>query len=103
MSQENEFWGVLKGILLLFIIHIFTLLAIYALSLILQELYGGYTALGVWLLGFGCFSLWQLLYVIPICIWLKRKRKPLVMKGVIIGAVITFLLNGGCFLLLTSQ
>lgn len=103
MSQQNEFWGVTKGILLLFAIHVLALLAIYALSFVLQDIYGGYTALGVWFLGFGGFSIWQLLYVIPISIWLYRKRKRLMMKGVIIGAVITFLLNGGCFLLLTSQ
>lgn len=42
----------------------------------------------------------QLLYVVPLCIRFKRCRRFNVMKGVIIGAVITFLLSGGCFALL---
>ncbi len=99
MSQKNEIRKIFKGIILLFFLHILALLAIYALSLILQNIYGGYIALGVWLFGFTPFSLWQLLYVIPICLWLQRKRKILIMKGVIIGAEITFFLNGSCFLL----
>lgn len=35
----------------------------------------------------------QLFYVIPVVIWLKRKKQFNRMKGVIIGAVITLLLN----------
>lgn len=35
----------------------------------------------------------QLLYVVPAVIWLKRKKQTGRMKGVIIGAVITALLN----------
>jgi hypothetical protein len=44
----------------------------------------------------------QLVYVIPLVIYLKRKRRYEFMKGVIAGAVITALLNGGCWLLLLS-
>ncbi len=40
----------------------------------------------------------QLLYVIPLAIHLKRQQKVETMKGVIIGAVITIFLNGGCWL-----
>ncbi len=40
----------------------------------------------------------QLLYVIPLAIHLKRQQKVETMKGVIIGAVITLFLNGGCWL-----
>ncbi len=40
----------------------------------------------------------QLLYVIPLAIHLKRQQKVETMKGVIIGAIITILLNGGCWL-----
>lgn len=99
MSQQNEFWKVTQGILLLFLIHALAASVISSLSYLLQIIYGGYTALGVLIIGFGGFSLCQLLYVIPVCIWLKRKRKNLMMKGVIIGAVITALVNGGCFLM----
>ena len=50
---------------------------------------------------FGIFGIGitQLLYVVPLCIWLHRRGRADTAKGVIIGAVLTFLLNGGCFLL----
>jgi hypothetical protein len=53
----------------------------------------------VWIIGAIGFFFWQLLYVIPLIIWLKRRRKMGMMKGVIIGAVLTALLNGSCYLL----
>ncbi len=40
----------------------------------------------------------QLIYIFPIMILLIRQRNWGVLKGVIIGAVITALLNGGCWL-----
>ncbi|WP_414623601.1 hypothetical protein [Calothrix sp. CCY 0018] len=103
MSQQNQFKGIIQGILSLILMHTLAASIISLLSYLLQIIYGGYTLLGVWITGFGGFFIWQLLYVIPICILLKRKRKHLIMKGVIIGAVITALVNGGCYLLMTSQ
>ena len=55
--------------------------------------------LAIALLGIGIA---QLVYVVPMIIWLYRQRKWELMKGVIIGAVITALLNGGCWLLFAS-
>ncbi len=46
-------------------------------------------------------SITQLIYVIPVIIWLNRQRQFALKKGVIIGAVITALLNGGCYLILS--
>lgn len=46
-------------------------------------------------------SITQLIYVIPVIIWLNRRRQFALKKGVIIGAVITALLNGGCYLILS--
>ena len=40
----------------------------------------------------------QLLYVMPIIIWLRRRQQFALVKGVIIGAVITALVNGACYL-----
>jgi hypothetical protein len=49
-----------------------------------------------WLLG-----LTQLIYVIPLVIWLLFRGQMEVMKGVLIGAIITGILNGGgCYLLM---
>ena len=46
-------------------------------------------------------SIIQLIYVIPALIVLRRRQKFALRKGVIIGAVITALLNGGCYLLIS--
>lgn len=43
--------------------------------------------------------LYQLLYVVPAIIWLKWQQRWGLMKGVIIGAVITAFLSGPCFVL----
>lgn len=47
----------------------------------------------------GGISITQLIYVIPVMIWLRKRQQLALNKGVIIGAVITALLNGGCYLL----
>jgi hypothetical protein len=53
-------------------------------------------------LGFAAmtFGLTQLLYVIPRGIYLYRQKNWPRFKGVVIGAVIAALLNGGCWLLI---
>jgi hypothetical protein len=40
----------------------------------------------------------QLVYIVPFAVWLWRLGRLELMKGVIIAAVITFLLNGACYL-----
>lgn len=39
----------------------------------------------------------QLFYAIPLYLRFKRQRRFSAMKGVVIGVVLTILLNGGCF------
>jgi hypothetical protein len=41
----------------------------------------------------------QFVYILPICVYLNRRREWDLMKGVIIGACLSLLLNGGCWLL----
>jgi hypothetical protein len=48
----------------------------------------------------GGIGLLQLLYVVPRSLVLRRQQRWSRMKGVIIGAVIVALLNGGCWVLL---
>jgi hypothetical protein len=45
----------------------------------------------------------QLIYIIPLLIRLIRQQEWGLMKGVIIGAVLTALLNGGCWLLVFNS
>jgi hypothetical protein len=44
----------------------------------------------------------QLLYILPLIFWLYRQQQYAWMKGFIIGAILTALFNGGCYLLLTG-
>lgn len=44
----------------------------------------------------------QLIYVVPLCFWLRRRRQFEILKGVVIGAAITVLINGSCFLYVLS-
>ncbi|MBD2388787.1 hypothetical protein [Cylindrospermum sp. FACHB-282] len=99
MSEKNELLGFFLGILLLLGMHIVAIAVIFLLVLIVDKIYGNYS-LNVLLYGILGFLFWQLLYVIPVCLWLKRRQAPGMMKGVIIGAVITALLNGTCSLLM---
>jgi hypothetical protein len=100
MSQRNEIIGIILGILMLFGMHILAAAAIFALGWIIGMIYGNYTFILVWAVGGYGFLFWQLLYVIPLIIWLRRRQKLALMKGVIIAAVITALSNGGCSLLM---
>ncbi len=68
--------------------------------LILGSILGSSISLGMWVLGAMGFLFWQLLYVIPLTIWLKRRGKVGMMKGVIMGSVLTALVNGACYLLM---
>jgi hypothetical protein len=43
-------------------------------------------------------SIFQLVYLIPLMFWLRRRQQFALRKGVIIGAVITALANGACYL-----
>ena len=97
--RRNEWQDIILGILLLFGMHIIANLASYVLCLIIGQIFGNYSLLNVWIIGVLVFSIWQLLYVIPVCFWLRRRQRFALMKGVIIGAVITALLNGACYLL----
>jgi hypothetical protein len=47
-------------------------------------------------------GLTQSLYVTPLSVYLCRRRQYALFKGVMIGAILTILLNGSCFLLLAS-
>lgn len=94
MSQRREFVQVIWGILILLglnALYVGICLAIASLGVNVAVIYT--FAIGIS----------QLLYVVPLCIWLKRKNRMSMMKGVIIGAVITALLNGGCWIIVLNM
>lgn len=98
MAQRNQLIGIFIGILALIGMHILLGLVILSGGLLVGRIVGGYSIFSVWFYGATGFFIWQLIYVLPMVIWLRRRRNLGIMKGVIIGAALTALLNGGCFL-----
>ncbi|WP_026732362.1 hypothetical protein [Fischerella sp. PCC 9605] len=106
MSRRNEFTNVIAGAFLVLGMHILAI--VIFLFLILLESVIGYAlainfflrVLIIYLSGIG---ITQLVYIIPVIFILKRREKFPLMKGVIVGAVITALLNGGCWIFFLNQ
>lgn len=99
MKYKKGRLDVLSGILLLFGGHILVLAVLWAFAYLIAVLFDSYilhtVATGL-LFGIG---LTQLLYAVPLYLRLQRRGHVEMAKGVVIGAVITFLLNGSCFAL----
>lgn len=107
MSQINERKEIVSGIFLLIGLHIAAVILGIIVLFIYISLVGNVgkdNYLGLLLIWsfFGCLGITQLIYVIPAIFILRRRRKFTLVKGVIIGAVVTALLNGGCWLIVYS-
>jgi uncharacterized membrane protein len=102
MSPRNERMGIVSGIFLLIGLHIAAVILGIIILLIHFYLVGQDNYLTLLLFGsfFAGLGIVQLIYVIPAIIVLRRRRELALLKGLIIGAVVTALLNGGCWLLM---
>lgn len=92
--QKKEILGIFLGLLLLIGMHAVA----FTIGMIIisnMNFYEG-TALSFMIFGLMGFFLIQLIYVLPVIWWLREQGYKGVMKGVIIGAVITALINGPC-------
>ena len=77
-NATNGDW--LLGILLLLLLHLIQIpLAAATMAMSLMAI-----------------SLTQLAYVVPFVIYFRKKGRPGIAKGLIIGAALTFLLHGTC-------
>ncbi len=98
-NSNNNWLVIIGGILLVLSTNfILSILGMYFFAFLADNsdlpLGTGYEPL---FLGISAVWLYQLLYVIPLILSCKRQRKFGLMKGVIIGAVITGLIAGFCF------
>ncbi len=96
MSSRNELTGVLLGILLLITIHfaVFIGWVITRFNIIESLMNSDYgTVLDFYLNFWKNLVLLQFIYVIPIVIWLRSQQRWGLMKGVMIGAGLTVILN----------
>lgn len=96
MFPRNELKLILLGLGFLLLMH---LLAVVIFGYLI------YANPREYLLYFGIFAigLVQFIYVVPMVVIAILKEKWAVMKGVIIGAVLTALLNGGCWLIFAAS
>ncbi|MCC5635155.1 hypothetical protein LC593_04665 [Nostoc sp. CHAB 5844] len=104
-NNRNEILQTFLGILLLLGCHAIAIILIFVLAYVADVYFRNisYASLYVFMIGGFGFLFWQLFYVIPLCIFLQRRQRIAMRNGVIIGAVITALLSGGCFLLLNIR
>lgn len=103
MTAPNGPVNVLIGFLSVFAGHLLVVALMFAIAFITSQASLQFDALfTIFFFAFFGIGITQLLYVIPLILWTKRKGRFDTMKGVIVGAVITLLLNGSCFLLLTT-
>src|SRR4028118_1311676 len=98
MLKQNELKDIVQGVLLVILIHILVIATIFFLGYALLISGLAYTVLSAWIYIAMGFSLIQLVYVIPLALRLKRQGRWGMMKGVIIGGVLTDLLNGAGWL-----
>jgi hypothetical protein len=93
----TELGKILSGFFLVIGLHIAAVL-IGGLIGSIASFLGIYSIASILLFAALGIGITQIIYIIPLIIWLIRQRNWGLMKGVIIGAVITALLNGGCWL-----
>jgi len=93
----TEFGKIISGFFLVIGLHILAFLAGGLIGLIASSL-GIYSIGSILLFSALGIGITQLIYIIPLIIRLVRQRNWGLMKGVIIAAVLTALLNGGCWL-----
>lgn len=97
------------GFIILFSMHIIVAVPLFLITNLIAFIFSnlqlyqfqGFLSLILFYFVFG-IGLSQLLYGIPLVVQLKRQEKWGQMKGVIIGMVVTALLNGGCWLTFLS-
>ncbi len=96
-DQQGEAIQLIGGFLEVLIINFLLIVLLFVLAAILSHL----TALAnISFYGLGGLGVLQLLYVVPRSLQLRRRQRWARLKGVIAGAVIVALLNGGCWVFL---
>lgn len=100
MNNRREIIDFIAGMILLAVLHVaFVAIAIPITAVVRNDAspYAGLEAMAYVLLSLG---ITQLLYALPLSLFLKRKGRQAMLKGVIATGVITVLLNSGCFMLM---
>lgn len=103
MNQRNNTGGIGSGIALLALFHCGAEFLLFLLGRFFPYnfLPPSIAAFDIYILFAMLFiGVTQLLYGVPLCMWLAHRRRFETMKGVAVGMLLTALLNGGCYALL---
>lgn len=96
MNNRNEVLGIFLGIVLALVLNAVGIATLFLLGASLSQInaiVGQFCLFAI--AGIGIF---QVVYIIPYSVKLKRDGNIGMMKGLIIGAVIVALLNGACWI-----
>lgn len=104
MSPRTAIIEVFSGVILLLFTHVGVGILGAAIITLISFLYEplGQPLIFLSIYAFLGVGIFQLFYVVPMVIVLARRQQWDLMKGVILGATLTALLNGGCWLMLTN-
>jgi hypothetical protein len=100
MNQPNPNRDFIGGILLVPALHIAFTVIWFGISVLLTMVFPFFNRnYNVFLLFIPivALSLTQIIYLIPAYIYFTRKQRHEVGKGILLGAIITLLINGACF------
>ncbi|WP_315788546.1 hypothetical protein [Fischerella sp. JS2] len=101
MSRRNEFYYIIGGIFLVMGMHIIATLILGILAyieLIIASQYNIRFFQLIFVVYFFGIGITQFVYIIPVLLRLRKQEKFALMKGIIISAIFTALLNGRCWI-----
>jgi hypothetical protein len=96
--RRSDIFQLISGVIEIIMINNYLVL----LLLLIASLFPSQITIAA-LYGAGGIGIFQLLYVVPRSLALKRQQRWSRLKGVIIGSVLVALLNGGCWILVIVQ
>jgi hypothetical protein len=100
MSKINEVLGFLAGIVFILVLNLIVISIAYPIftaNLIRHDGYKMNLYEQILFIAFPFISIFQIIYAVPILGILRLINQPEIFKGVLIGVVITFLLNCACY------
>lgn len=97
MRSRNEILSIIGGMLTAILLSV---LASALMILLFATFYSSTSTLlpAIFLFLFNAIGLFQIVYILPYAIKLRRKGRIAKMKGLIIGAVIVALVSGACWI-----
>ncbi|MGD1865917.1 MAG: hypothetical protein ACFB0D_15310 [Phormidesmis sp.] len=96
MSRPNGPFSLISGILSVVIANVLIVLVSYIAVLAFGV--SLYSSTGASIALFTAFVITQILFMLPIRNSLKRQGSVETAKGIVIGAILTALINGSCFI-----